>query len=149
MILALTMKEYESIIWLNSWTIIQLSLRIKGYCLEHKSDACGVEAIHSESVKWIGEHIPEKQTLGELSDLYTMLSNHTRIQILWAFEYDDLCVCDLAALLNMTISAGSHQLRVLRLAKLVASHRDGKNIYNSLSDDHVKDIPYAWIGSCY
>lgn len=105
-----------------------------------KSDACGTEAIHSESVKRIGEHIPKKQMLGELSDLYKMLSDHTRIQILWALEYDDLCVCDLAALLNMTTSAVSHQLRVLRLAKLVVSRRDGKNIYYSLSDDHVKDV---------
>ena len=66
--------------------------------------------------------------------------DNTRINLLWALEEEELCVGDLAVLLDMTKSAVSHQLRALRQSKLIRARRDGKNIYYSLNDDHVKDI---------
>ena len=69
-----------------------------------------------------------------------MLGDSTRAKIMWALDEHELCVCDLAALLNMTKSAISHQLRALRDANLVINRRDGKNIYYALADDHVRQI---------
>ena len=68
------------------------------------------------------------------------MGDNTRINLLWALEEEELCVGDLAVLLDMTKSAVSHQLRALRQSKLIRARRDGKNIYYSLNDDHVKDI---------
>lgn len=105
-----------------------------------KLNACEPEVIYTETMNRKSAQIPEQQTLKKLSDLYKVFSDHTRLQILWVLECNEICVCDLAALLNMTTSAVSHQLRVLRYVKLVTSRRDGKNVYYSLADNHVKDI---------
>lgn len=84
--------------------------------------------------------MPETRVLYELSDFFKVMGDSTRIQLLWALEESEMCVNDLAAFLNMTKSAVSHQLKVLRTAKLVKSVKNGKNVYYSLDDDHVKDI---------
>ena len=84
--------------------------------------------------------MPGRPEFTLLADLYKVFSDPTRIQILWALRKEAMCVCDLAASLNMSSSAISHQLKVLRLAKLASYRRDGKNIYYALADDHVKDI---------
>ncbi len=84
--------------------------------------------------------MPKTPLLYDLSDFFKVMGDGTRIQILWALEQGELCVGDLAALLNMTTSAVSHQLRALRTAKLFRSRNEGKNLYYSLNDDHVKDI---------
>lgn len=85
--------------------------------------------------------MPQTALLYDLSDFFKVMGDGTRIQLLWALEEcDELCVGDLAALLNMTPSAVSHQLRALRTAKLIRCRKDGKNVFYSLDDAHVKDI---------
>lgn len=78
--------------------------------------------------------------LYELSDFFKVMGDGTRIQLLWALEEDEMCVNDLAAHLNMTKSAVSHQLKVLRTAKLVRASKKGKNVYYALDDMHIKEI---------
>lgn len=89
----------------------------------------------------IATRMPNTSLLYDLSDFFKVMGDGTRIQLLWALEEaDELCVGDLALLLNMTTSAVSHQLRALRTAKLVHARKDGKNVFYSLDDEHVKDI---------
>lgn len=84
--------------------------------------------------------LPDINILYELSDFFKIMGDSTRLQLLWALEEYELCVGELAELLNMTKSAVSHQLKVLKTAKLVRSRKDGKNVYYSLNDHHVKLI---------
>jgi ArsR family transcriptional regulator len=84
--------------------------------------------------------MPEEETLLNLADLFKMFGDSTRVKILCALFNAEMCVCDIAALLGMTQSAISHQLRALRQTKLVKYRRDGKVVYYSLDDDHVKNI---------
>ncbi len=84
--------------------------------------------------------MPDTKILYELSDFFKVMGDSTRIQLLWALDVNQMCVSDLAVLLNMTKSAVSHQLKILRTAKLVKASKQGKNVYYSLDDDHVKTI---------
>ncbi len=102
-----------------------------------KSDC---EAINIEIVNKVKPNMPEMNILYELSDFFKVMGDSTRIQLLWALEESDMCVGDLAVLLNMTKSAVSHQLKVLKTAKLVRSTKKGKNVYYALNDFHVKTI---------
>ena len=88
----------------------------------------------------VSAKMPDTTLLYELSDFFKLMGDSTRIQLLWALEENEMCVGELASLLNMTKSAVSHQLKVLRTAKLVRSQKKGKNVYYSLNDAHVKDI---------
>ena len=98
------------------------------------------EAINIDIVNKVRPNMPEMNTLYELSDFFKVMGDGTRIQLLWALEESEMCVGDLAVLLNMTKSAVSHQLKVLRTAKLVRAQKRGKNVYYALDDYHVKDI---------
>ena len=98
------------------------------------------EAISIETVNSVRPKMPEMRRLYELSDFFKVMGDSTRIQLLWALEESEMCVGDLAVLLNMTKSAISHQLRALRLANLVKFRREGKVVYYSLADDHVRQI---------
>jgi len=80
-------------------------------------------------------HSPEM--LLEVSDIFKVLGDHTRVRILHALTLSELCVCDIASLLEMTSSAVSHQLRILRAAKIVRFRKEGKNVFYALDDDHV------------
>lgn len=80
------------------------------------------------------------EEIADVSDLFRVLGDSTRIKILWALDNNELCVCDVAALIGMTKSAVSHQLRVLKDNNLVKNRREGKIIYYSLADTHVQDI---------
>lgn len=84
--------------------------------------------------------MPEDNLLYGLSDFFKVMGDPTRINILWALEKQSFCVSDLAVLLNMTKSAVSHQLKILRTAKLVRADKKGKSVYYSLNDDHVRII---------
>jgi DNA-binding transcriptional ArsR family regulator len=84
--------------------------------------------------------MPEVETLYDLAELFKVFGDSTRIRILWALDEEEMCVCDIAYLLDMTQSAISHQLRVLKQAKLVKNRREGKVVYYSLADNHVKQI---------
>ncbi len=103
-------------------------------------ETCECSVIHEEVVSLVRERMPEEETLYDLAELFKVFGDTTRIRILWALHEAELCVCDIAFLLNMTQSAISHQLRVLKQAKLVKNRRDGKVIYYSLDDEHVKRI---------
>ncbi|TJX14605.1 helix-turn-helix transcriptional regulator [Tissierella creatinini] len=84
--------------------------------------------------------MPQEEMLYDLAELFKVFGDSTRVKILWALDEAEMCVCDIAVLLNMTQSAISHQLRVLKQARLVKNRRDGKVVYYSLDDEHVKDI---------
>ena len=101
---------------------------------------CDCDIIHAEVVETVKRNMPQESELYDLSDFFKVLGDSTRAKIMWALDEHELCVCDLAALLNMSKSAISHQLRALREANLVVNRRDGKNIYYALADDHVRQI---------
>jgi len=103
-------------------------------------DSCEQTIIHEEVVTRARGDMPEKEIFYELSQLYKMFADGTRMRILWALSCEEMCVCDLAALLGMTKSAISHQLKPLRLANLVKFNKQGKVVYYSLADDHVQSI---------
>ena len=84
--------------------------------------------------------MPDLNVLYDLSDFFKVMGDGTRIRLLWALEEAEMCVNDLAVLLDMTKSAVSHQLKILRTAKLVRAEKRGKNVYYALNDNHVKVI---------
>lgn len=101
---------------------------------------CDCDVIHADVVENVRQRMPDENELCDLSDFFKVLGDSTRARILWALDESEMCVCDLAVLLNMTKSAISHQLRALREATLVKNRRDGKNVFYSIADDHVKQI---------
>ena len=105
-----------------------------------KNPVCDCDMIHEEVVEATRSRMQEEAEYLDLASLFKMFGDGTRVKILHALELNELCVCDLAALLGMTKSAISHQLKALRLSNLVKSRRDGQVIYYSLADDHVKYI---------
>ena len=98
------------------------------------------EVIHQDIVDKVKVLMPAGNEFYDLADLYKMFADSTRVKILWALSVSEMCVCDLAALIGMTKSAVSHQLKSLRLATLIRSRKEGKVVFYSLADDHVKDI---------
>ena len=106
--------------------------------MDNKKTDC--EAINIDIVNKVKKDMPEILKLYELSDFFKVMGDGTRIQLLWALEESEMCVGDLAVLLYMTKSAISHQLKVLRMSKLVRSEKRGKNVYYKLDDNHVKEI---------
>ncbi len=103
-------------------------------------ERCDCNVIHEEVVKRVQGHMPEVERLYDLADLFKVFGDSTRIKILWALFESEMCVCDIAYLLGMSQSAISHQLRVLKQAKLVKNRKDGKIVFYSLEDDHIKHI---------
>ena len=95
---------------------------------------------HSELLSRIRSEMPTDELLSDLADLYKIFGDSTRIKIMYSLYEEEMCVCAISDLLGMTQSAISHQLKVLKDAKLVANRREGKTIYYRLSDDHVKSI---------
>jgi DNA-binding transcriptional ArsR family regulator len=100
-------------------------------------DRCDCTIIHEEVVNEVRKHMPREEDLIDLADLFKVFGDSTRIRIISALLHAEMCVCDIAALLGMTKSAISHQLRALRQTKLVKYRRDGKVVYYSLDDEHV------------
>lgn len=103
-------------------------------------DKCDCSVIHEEAVAEVRRHMPDEENLLDLADLFKVFGDSTRVKILCALFHSEMCVCDIAALLGMTKSAISHQLRVLKQSKLIKNRRDGKVVYYSLDDEHVKTI---------
>lgn len=101
---------------------------------------CETEEIHEELVKLVNESMPDENELYDLAELFKVFGDSSRIRILFVLFEAEVCVCDLAATLNMTQSAVSHQLRILKQNKLVKSRREGKSIFYSLADGHVRTI---------
>jgi ArsR family transcriptional regulator len=107
---------------------------------DNKTAVCDCDVIHAEIVEEVSRHMPDEEKLYDLADFFKMFGDSTRIKILWALDRNEMCVCDLAVLLNMTKSAISHQLKTLRQEKIVKYRRDGKIAFYSLQDEHVKNL---------
>ena len=101
---------------------------------------CEYMHAHEDIVKKVQNTMPDEEELYDLAELYKVFADSTRIKILYVLFESEMCVCDIALLLEMSQSAISHQLRVLKQAKLVKFRRDGKTIFYSLSDEHVRTI---------
>lgn len=100
-------------------------------------ELCEHEQTHAPAIARATEAMPPVEQLQELASLFKALGDATRVRILAALAAGELCVCDLSAVLDMSQSAISHQLRLLRAAKLVRFRREGKNVFYSLDDAHV------------
>jgi ArsR family transcriptional regulator len=103
-------------------------------------ERCDCDVIHDSVVEEVKGKMPQEETLYDLAELFKIFGDSTRIRILWALHEAEMCVCDIAYLLNMTQSAISHQLRLLKNSDLVKSRREGKIVFYSLKDEHVKQI---------
>ena len=103
-------------------------------------ECCDTLAVHNEILNEIQQKMPEENVLKDLADFYKVFGDVTRVKILCVLFQSELCVCDLAEVLEMTQSAVSHQLRVLKQAKLVKNRREGKIVYYSLADAHIQSI---------
>ena len=103
-------------------------------------EKCEVTLIHENNVKKAINELPDDELIADLSDMFKIFGDQTRVKILMALESGELCVCDIAAVMNMSQSAISHQLRVLKQSNIVKTRRQGKVVYYSISDDHVKEI---------
>ena len=101
---------------------------------------CQQEHRHPEHIESVRRLMPDDDSLYDLSEVFRVFGDSTRIRILYALFESELCVCDLATLLGLTQSAVSHQLRILKDAKLVKFRREGKSIFYTLDDDHVRAI---------
>ena len=107
---------------------------------ERKIESCNGNIIHEDIVVRVKDQLPAEETLYDLAELFKVFGDTTRIRIICALFESEMCVCDLSCLLNMTQSAISHQLRVLKSARLVKFRREGKVVYYSLDDEHIKHI---------
>lgn len=101
---------------------------------------CLIKGIHQETVRNVRNQMPDPVDLREVADLFKLFGDSTRIAILWALSESQMCVCDLCALLRMKQPAVSHQLKNLKQARVVKSRRDGKVIYYSLDDEHIRKL---------
>ncbi len=103
-------------------------------------ECCDVVEVHRDLLEKVNAGMPEETELYDLAELFKVFGDSTRIRILFVLFEAEVCVCDLAAILNMTQSAISHQLKILKQSRLVKSRRDGKSIFYSLDDEHVRAI---------
>ena len=107
---------------------------------KRESPTCEYRHAHDELVAQVNANMPTADTLLRLAELYRIFGDGTRIRILYALFESEMCVCDIAMVLGMSLSAISHQLRVLKQARLVTYRREGKTVFYSLADDHVRSI---------
>ncbi|MCR5666112.1 MAG: metalloregulator ArsR/SmtB family transcription factor [Eubacterium sp.] len=105
-----------------------------------KKYECSCEVIHEEVVGEVQKNMDSERNYQDLATLFKMFGDPTRVKILHALRLHEMCVCDLAALLGVTKSAISHQLKSLRLSNLVQNRREGQVVYYSLADAHVEMI---------
>lgn len=107
-----------------------------------KSDieCCDSTELHEDLIQKVTEHMPEEEELYDLAELFKVFGDSTRIRILYVLFEAEVCVCDIAEALHMTQPAISHQLRILKQAKLIKNRREGKSVYYSLADGHVRTI---------
>jgi DNA-binding transcriptional ArsR family regulator len=103
-------------------------------------ERCEIDHVHPEGVQRARAALPDADAAVDLAALFGALGDPTRVRLLAALVTGPLCVCDLAAVLGMTQSAVSHQLRLLRALSLVRARREGKLVWYALDDDHVRDL---------
>lgn len=104
------------------------------------SDGCDCNVIHPEIVALVRGKLISEESYYNLADFFKVFGDSTRVRILSALDAHEMCVCDIANVLNMTKSAVSHQLRILRQNDLVRARREGKNMFYELADDHIQSI---------
>lgn len=107
---------------------------------EAELECCEGVEIHQDRLKIVSDQMPEEEELYDLAELFKVFGDSTRIRILFVLFEAEVCVCDLAEALHMTQPAISHQLKILKQAKLVRSRREGKSVFYSLADGHVRTI---------
>ena len=103
-------------------------------------EQCDYMHLHEKVIEQVQEEMPKEEILYDLAELFKVFGDSTRIKILYVLFQSEMCVCDIAQLLNMSQSAISHQLRVLKQAQLVKYRREGKTVFYSLADAHVNTI---------
>ena len=108
--------------------------------INEQIECCDCNEIHEDLLKIVNDTMPEETELYDLAELFKVFGDSTRLRILFVLFEAEVCVCDLAKVLNMTQSAISHQLRILKANKLVNSRREGKSVFYSLADGHVRTI---------
>jgi ArsR family transcriptional regulator len=115
---------------------------VGGFFMEarYSVDCCDYIHTHDDVVERVRQEMPDEDTLYDLTELFRIFGDSTRIRILYVLFEAEMCVCDIAMILGMTQSAISHQLRALKNARLVKGRREGKTVFYSLADDHVKTI---------
>lgn len=106
----------------------------------YEAECCEEHIIHNDLLQKVSGKTPDEEEISALSDLFKVFGDATRLKILFVLFASEVCVCDLAEILNMTQSAVSHQLKVLKQSKLVSNRREGKSIFYALADDHVRSI---------
>ncbi len=107
---------------------------------EELAPSCDFLHVHEEIVARVAGEMPSEERLSRLADLYRIFADPTRIRILYVLFASEMCVCDIARMLDMTISAISHQLRILKASALVRYRREGKTVFYALADGHVRTI---------
>lgn len=108
--------------------------------IDNKVEDCKCNVIHKDVIEKVRENIPKEEVLYDLAEFFKVFGDSTRIRIICALFEAEMCVCDLSALLGVSQSAVSHQLRTLKSARLVRYRKDGKVVYYSLDDEHIKNI---------
>lgn len=107
---------------------------------KNQAPHCGYMHLHEDVIRRVNQEMPEEETLFDLAELFKIFGDSTRIRILYVLFQSEMCVCDIAQLLGMTQSAISHQLQTLKKSKLVKYRRQGKTVFYSLADAHVRTI---------
>ena len=103
-------------------------------------ECCDFYQVHEDVVKSVTDKMPDEDKLYDLAEIFKVFGDSTRIKILYVLFESEMCVCDIAQLLSVSQTAVSHQLRVLKNNKLVKFRKEGKNVFYSLADDHVRRI---------
>jgi ArsR family transcriptional regulator len=104
------------------------------------SEMCDCNVIHEDAVAYVKANMPDEDPVYEVAELFKVFGDSTRTRIICALSVSELCVCDLSCILSMSQSAVSHQLRILKQARIVKNRRAGKAVYYSLDDDHIKSL---------
>ncbi len=107
---------------------------------KYNNEICDEAFVHEDAVSRVASRMPPEDEMLDLAELFKIFGDTTRIKILYVLFVSELCVCDIAEALGISQSAISHQLRIIKTARLVKSRRDGKTVYYSLADDHVTTI---------
>ncbi len=107
---------------------------------ENRTECCETTEVHPDLLDLVNRTLPDEDSLYDLAELFKIFGDSTRIRILFVLFEAEVCVCDLAEALRMTQSAISHQLAILKKSKLVKSRREGKSVFYSLADNHVRTI---------
>ena len=108
--------------------------------MERKELVCDCNIIHEDAVNMAIKNRPDDKELINLSELFKILGDLTRIKIIWTLDNNELCVCDIANVLNMTKSSISHQLSILKNAGIVRYRKSGKEVYYTLDDEHIRTL---------